>query len=121
MFKQKTVQVINVEKKIWEYTPEELRSVLGNFEKEYNENATGEVIHNEILGYVAEGTIEHALRIRAITKKNINGKDVYFVKLPEYGDYNLKLRVLGEVISRRGYASKKDLDRLAETRNEILK
>ena len=100
MFTQQIAKVIDTQKNIWEYTLEELHSVLGSFEKEYHEATTGEIIHNEILGFVHEGNINHALQIGAITKHGEN----YFVKLPEYREYNLKLRTLGELIERRKYA-----------------
>lgn len=90
-----------------DYTKEELHSILGNFEEEYNQSATGKSIHNEILGYVKEGTIDHALRIGAITKHDVNGKDIYFIKMPEYNDYHKKINALRELISRRDYAKSK--------------
>ena len=104
MFTQQTVKTIDTQKNIWEYTLEELHSVLGSFEKEYHEATTGKVIRNEILGYVHEGNVQHALGIGAIIKQG----DSYFVKLPEYREYDLKLRVLGELIKRREYAKKQN-------------
>ena len=55
------------EKRITEYTTDELKNILGNFEKEYHEAAKGEVVRNEILGHICEGTIQHALKVKAIT------------------------------------------------------
>ena len=100
MIEQRTVKTIDTQKNIWEYTTEELKSILGNFENEYNENATGEVINNEILGFVKQGTIDHALKIGAIIKKGKN----YFVRLPEFREYRLKHNALREIIGRRDYA-----------------
>ena len=105
MIEQKTVSVIN-EKRMWEYTKEELHSILGDFEKEYKEAATGEMIRNEILGYVKEGTVNRALMLRAIVKHNENGKDEYFINLPEYRDYQEKYNAMKELASRRNYARK---------------
>ena len=102
MFTQNSVKTIDQEKKVWEYTTEELHSIIGNFEEEYHEAATGKIIHNSILGYVHEGNIEYALRIGAITKR----ENHYFIKLPEYRDYDLKLRALGELLKKRNYAQK---------------
>jgi len=100
MIEQQTVRVIDTQKNIWEHTLEELHSILGNFEKENQEATIGEAIHNEILGYVYEGNIEHALRIGAITKRG----ESYFVKLLGYREYDLKLRALSELVERRKYA-----------------
>lgn len=111
MFTQNTVKVI-AKKVAYEYTTEELHLMLGNFEKEYNENSTGEVIRNEILGHVREGTVVRALRLRAITKHEVNGRDVYFINLPEYRDYEEKHQAMCELISRRGFAKNKNLERL---------
>ena len=108
MFTQKSIKVINQEKNSWEYTTEELKAILGNFEKEYHEATTGEVIHNEILGYVHEGNVQHALRIGAITEHD----NTYYVKLPEYNNYQKKLNALDELFSRRDYAKKKNIENL---------
>lgn len=86
---------------------QELKEIIGNFEEEYNESATGKVIRNSILGCVKEGTVNHALRFKAITKHSINDKDVYFVKLPEYNIYQRKLNALRDLISLRDYAVSK--------------
>ena len=99
MFKQQTIEP---NKNTWEYTTEELKAIIGNFEKEYHEATTGKVIRNEILGYVHEGNVEHALRIGAITKRD----NAYFVKLPEFRDYQEKHNALRELIGRRDYARK---------------
>ena len=96
------------DKRITEYTTEELKAILGNFEKEYHEATNGEVIHNEILGYVREGNVQHALRIGAITEED----NTYYVKLPEYNDYQKKLNALDELFSRRDYAKKKNMENL---------
>ena len=104
MIEQQTVKIIDTQKNIWEYLSEELKTIIGDFEKEYHEATTGEVIHNEILGYVHEGNIEHALRIGAITKKDND----YFIKLPEFRDYQLKYSALRELIGRRDYAQKQN-------------
>ena len=104
MIEQKTVKIINTQKMMNEYTTEELHSIIGNFEKEYNEAATGDQVSNDILGYVKQGIVNQALRIGAIIKQG----EVYFVKLPEYREYDLKLRALRELISRRSYAREKN-------------
>lgn len=103
-----------------DYTKEELHSILGNFEEEYNQNATGKSIHNEILGFIKEGTIDYALKLGAITKYDVNGKDVYFIKLPEYNDYHKKLNALRELIGRRNYAKNKDLEAIIKTRDKVF-
>ena len=92
------------EKRLTEYTKEELKAIIGNFEKEYHEATTGEIIHNKILGYVREGNVKHALQLGAITKR---GED-YFVKLPEYENYQEKHNALRELIGRRDYAKKQN-------------
>lgn len=102
MIEQQTVKTVSLEKNIWEYTAKELKAILGNFEREYHEATTGNPVHNEILGNVHEGNIEHALRIGAITEKD----GCYFIRLPEYRDYDLKIRVLGELYKKRDYARK---------------
>lgn len=106
MEEQKMVKVMG-EKMIWEYTTEELKSIIGNFEEEYNESATGKVVRNTILGHVRQGTVDHALKFGAITIHNINSKDVYFIKLPEYNDYYEKENAMRELISRRDFAKSK--------------
>ena len=110
---------------ISDYTKEELHSILGNFEEEYNKAATGKPIHNEILGWVKEGTVEHALKFGAITKKfediyNDYVYYVYYVHLPQYYDYQKKHNALRELILRRDYAQDKNLDAIAETRKELF-
>ena len=112
MFKQQTVKIIDLQKNIWDYTTEELKAIIGNFEKEYSENATGKTVRNEILGWVKEGTIKRALMMRAIVKHEVDGKDIYFINLPEYRDYQEKHNALRELISRRSYAKRKDLENL---------
>lgn len=104
MFEQKT---IITKKKDWEYSTEELKAIIGNFEKEYSENATGRTVRNEILGWVKEGTIKRALMIGAIVKHEVNEKDVYFVSLPEYREYQEKHNALRELIGRRAFAREK--------------
>lgn len=108
MLEQKTVTKID-ERCIWEYTTDELKNILGNFEEEYNSHMTGEVIHNAILGFVNQGTIDHALEIGAITRRKFKNRNndewFYYVKLPEYYDYQLKYGALRELISRREYAN----------------
>jgi len=96
------------EKRINEYTLEELHSILGNFEKEYHEATTGNHIHNEILGNVHEGNVAHALRLGAITRYKFDkirkpNEWTYFVKLPEYVNYQLKVEALKELNRRRDY------------------
>lgn len=115
MLEQKTVKTRDTQKNVWEYTTEELRSVLGDFEKEYHKATTGEAVHNNILGHIRKGNIEHALRIGAITKR----ENHYFVKLPEYINYDLKIKALGELLSKRSYAQKMN-DPLKETRDKIF-
>ncbi len=109
MIGQKTVRIIE-DKNTWEYSTDELKAIIGKFEKEYNENAMGEVTHNEILGCVKEGTVEHALRLGAITKKEISGKYSYFIKLPEYRFYQERVDALNELYNRRDYAIKKSVE-----------
>lgn len=111
MFDQKTVNVIT-KKMNWEYSIEELKAIIGNFEKEYKENATGRTVRNEILGWVKEGTIKRALMTRAIVKHEVDGKDIYFINLPEYRDYQEKHNAMRELISRRSYAKRKNLENL---------
>ena len=108
MIEQQTVKVIDTQKNIWDHTTEELKIILGDFRREYHEATTGMIVHNNILGYVHDGNVKHALRIGAITE--LDGH--YFVKLPEYRDYDLKLRALGELISRKEYAYKKNIENL---------
>ncbi len=95
------------DRSIWEYSVEELKAIIGNFEREYNETATGEIIHNEILGYVKKGTVDYALKVNAIEVKTIKDKYVYFVKLPGYTEYQNKLTALAELNGRREYAINK--------------
>ena len=90
-----------------DYTKEELHSILGDFEEEYNKSATGKEIHNEIIGFVKKGTIDYALRIGAITIHTVNEEYRYFVKLPGYNNYQKKLNALRELIGRRDYAKSK--------------
>ncbi len=85
-------------KPLFDYTTEELKQLIGNFEKEYNENATGEIVHNDILGPVKAGTVNHAVKSGAITG---DGK---FILLPRYREYNQKHLALRELIGRRDYA-----------------
>lgn len=113
MLKKSQIEIRNLKndenRLITDYSTEELREIIGNFEKEYDESATGEVVRNEILGYVKEGTIAHALKFGAITVKNIRGEKIYSVKLPEFYSYNLKHNALRELIYRREYAEKINL------------
>ncbi len=88
---------------------EDLKRILGNFEKEYNESARSnlEIVGNEILGWVTQGTVDYALKIKAITKYSeiiYGGREVYYVHLPEYYEYGTKHRILRELIGRRDYA-----------------
>ena len=87
---------------------EDLKRILGNFEKEYNENAMGEVEHNEILGYAKKGTIDHALKVEAITRRyeEIYDKGVDYVHSPEYQEYDTKVRIIRQLLRRREYARK---------------
>lgn len=96
------------EKRITEWTLEELHSILGGFEKEYHKATTGNSVHNEILGNVCEGNVKHALRVGAITKYKFNEGWVYFVHLPQYVNYTLKVEGLKELNRRRDYAKKEN-------------
>lgn len=111
MFDQNTVNVIT-KKMNWEYSIEELHAIVGEFEKGYNKAATGKTVRNEILGWVREGTIKRALMMRAIVKHEVDGKDIYFINLPEYRDYQEKHNALRELIGRRSYAKRKNLENL---------
>lgn len=93
---------------IGDYTTSELKSLVGNFEKEYNEHATGELVNNPILGPVKQGTVEHAIRVGAISHETINGVLEYRVRLPGYHSYQFKLNALRLLILRRGKARKYD-------------
>jgi hypothetical protein len=110
------------DRRISNLSTEELKSVLGDFEKEYDENATGKTIHNEILGHVKEGTVLHALSLGAITKhfEEIYDKEIYYVKLPEYYDYQKKCNVLRELILRREYAKEKNIEAIAKVRERMF-
>lgn len=103
------------ERKIIDYTTEELNNILGDFKREYKENSIGEVIHNKILGFVHKGNIEHALRIGAITEH----KNVYYVKLPEYRTYDLRIRALNELYCRSDYARKMNKPNLESLENQM--
>lgn len=87
---------------------DDLKRILGDFEKEYNESARSNkaIVHNDILGPVTQGTVDYALRVGAITKyyEPVYDRDVYYVHLPEYYHYNTKHRILRELIGRRDYA-----------------
>lgn len=105
----------NEERRMVDFSTDELKNILGSFEKEYNENATGETIHNEVLGFVKQGNVNHALRLEAITEH----KNVYYVKLPEYRNYDLKVRTLNELNCRRAYAKKMNKQDLSELENKM--
>ena len=95
-----------IPKRVYEMTTEELKEVLGDFERQYTEHQTGEIIHNQILGYEHEGVIEWCLETEMIAKKTGDGdeQDYYFLTM-EGIEWQKKLNAYKELLVRRKYAN----------------
>lgn len=96
----------------YDYSLDELKEIIGDFEKEFLAHSTGKLTHNEVLGTTKEGIVAWAREQKYITKDNrITFKGI--------NEYMRRYRALEELNLRREYADKKDkesLDALAKAK-----
>jgi len=97
-----------------DYSTDELKVIIGDFEKQYQSNQTGKMVKNDILGYMAEGIISFAESLGAITKHPVSLK--YSVHIPGYELWTQKYQAMLELQSRRWYAKRANMtpEELAE-------
>lgn len=103
--KEKKNEIVG-EKRIHEMTTEELKEIIGDFERQYEEHKTGAIIHNDILGDEHEGIIEWALATDVITRKKSGELSYCFIVEPEGIEWTRKRDAMRELRGRRKYAEK---------------
>ena len=103
-----------------DFTTDEIKSELGNFEREYEEACTGNRVNNPAIGNTFQGVVDMAMGyFQAITKKEINGKEVWFVTRIGYPIWCKKTAGMTELRSRRSFAKKKELQHLEKQAETI--
>lgn len=94
------------EKKVWEYTDNELRTLwveqnLGEFEREYNSLCTGARVMNQVLGSTFQPMIDWCSKNGIISKTLNYGKIYWSVCLPNYEEWERKVHIIQECQRRR--------------------
>lgn len=115
MKKFETSQPVEEIKRNWpyEFTTEEIRAELGTFETEYIKNCTGQLIRNDILGFVNQGLVAWALLKKWIVNQIREGQQYYFVSLPAYYTFQKLYSGMKELQSRREYSKRMENIQLA--------
>lgn len=91
-----------VESRIWprDYSTDQIKMELAEFEKYYNEACKGEKVHNDILGNTFQGVVDYAVEFGAIIDKS----GYWFIKESGWKYWDRKYRGMCELRSRRAYA-----------------
>jgi len=101
-----------------DYTTEEIRGDLGDFEKQYLEHCVGERISNGILGHTYQRILDWCIKEGIINKK---GNAVFYQTYHNW--WRHKEEGMRELWSRRDYAKRmelRDLDKVAKSFPELI-
>jgi len=109
----------NVPVKRWpfDYSTEEIKNSLGSFEQEYQQHATGELVHNDILGFAPAGVIEWLVDDQVI----INRDGSWFINYyPYHQSWRHRYDAMRELQSRRAYAKRMELKQLDNKHDQMI-
>jgi hypothetical protein len=100
-----------------QYSTEEIRLIIGNFEEEYKSHANNARVNNHVLGKTSLGIVNWCVNKGYITEKTDHGGKRYHKVGPNYEEFNKFYSGMNELRIRREYVNKRHLEEL----DEILK
>jgi hypothetical protein len=101
----------------FDYSTDEIKNSVGDFETIYATHCTGARIHNEILGHIFQGIEDWCAEEKAITQKN----GQWFIQYYLFNNWwRPKYDGMRELQSRRGYAKRMELRQLDEKKEEVV-